>query len=225
MPAIVVSEERCKASQTCLYACPYNAIGMVAGSHGHDVAFIYDNCIDCMMCLAACPEQAILTVAADGTLQAQEVHSGIWVALFETSSTAISLVRIATELARPLGAWTGVILMGKGDEAALKAAGANVVEHHQTDDPEEDPRALIDLLVEVIAERQPEALLFLDSAIARDTAARLAWRLQLGLITDVVAVENDLSERRVLFTKGTVNSPIQATVVTITRPQMALMRM
>lgn len=223
MPAVIVNEDRCTTSQACLGACPYNAIGMVDGPRGSQVAHIYDNCIDCMICVPVCPEQAILLVNADGTVTEHEVHNGIWAVVFDAGAAARALVAQASELARPLGAWTGAILLGVSDgETALQAAGADIVVHHGPDNCE-DLRALTDAVAETVAERQPEALLLQDTPMARHLAAALAWRLQLGLVTDVFAVENDLSERRLLFHKTAMDGPVNAVVVTITRPQLALL--
>jgi ferredoxin len=224
MPAVIVNEDRCTSSQVCLTACHYNAIGMVDGAKGGQVAHIYDNCIDCMLCVPACPEQAILLVSAEGEAVAQEVHNGIWVVVFDTSERAVAMVSQAALLAQPLGAWTGVVLLGPSDGAtpALQAAGADIVIHHEPE-ADGDLHPLLDALAEVIAERQPEALLLADTPQARNLAARLAWRLQLGLVTDVRTVENDLSERRLLFHKTAMDSPINAVVVTTSRPQLAVL--
>ncbi len=222
MPAVIVHEERCTSSQVCLTACPYNAIGMVDSAKGHQVAHIYDNCIDCMLCVPACPQQAIMLVSADGEAIAHEVHNGIWAVVFDASTRAVALVSQAAQLAQPLGAWTGVLLLGaEAGVATLQAAGADIVVHHAVND-DRATQPLIDVLAELVSERQPEALLFADSAQARELAARLAWRLQLGLITDVRTVENDLFERRLLFHKVAMDSPINAIVVTTTRPQLAV---
>ncbi|MCU0493487.1 MAG: 4Fe-4S binding protein [Chloroflexaceae bacterium] len=223
MPAVMVNTDRCNNSQTCLTACPYNAIGMVDGPVGQPVAFIYDNCIDCMLCVPACPAHAIQMVGADGAVVEQEVHSGIWVLVFDSDPASVALVRQAKQLATPLGTWTGVVFLGQGGEGALQSAGADVVVHHQPNQEHGDLEALTDAVAETIAERQPEALLLPEGPIARELAARLAWRLQLGLVTDVYEVENDLSERRLLFHKWTMDSPVSAVVATTTRPQLALL--
>lgn len=222
MPAVVVNVDTCTASQACITACPYNAIGMVDGPAGEAVAHIYDNCVDCMLCVPACPQQAILTVGEDGAVVTQDVHNGMWVVVFDAGPEALNLVSQASMLASPLGAWTGAVLLGpEGGESALQNAGADMVIHfgqRATDDAHD----LVDAVAEVVAERQPEALLLLDSPRSRELAARLAWRLQVGLITDVDRMENDFGERRLLFYKVSMDSPITAVVVTTTRPQLAL---
>lgn len=223
MPAVIVNEERCTSSQVCLTACPYNAIGMIDSAKGIQVAYIYDNCIDCMLCVPACPQQAILLVSAEGGAVAHEVHNGIWAVVFDATEAGTALVAQAALLAQPLGAWTGAVLLGPNDGASkLQAAGADIVVHHDMSD-DGDLHPLLDALAEVVAERQPEALIFANGPLARELAARLAWRLQLGLITDVRTVENDLSERRLLFHKVAMDSPINAMVVTTTRPQLAVL--
>ena len=50
-----VDIEKCSAYETCIDACPNEAISMVEGH-----AFIdQDECLECSICIDECPEEAI----------------------------------------------------------------------------------------------------------------------------------------------------------------------
>ena len=51
-----VDIEKCSGCETCVDACPTEAISMVDGHAFIDV----DECIECGSCAAECPEEAIV---------------------------------------------------------------------------------------------------------------------------------------------------------------------
>lgn len=224
MPAVIVNEDRCQSSQVCVDVCPYNAIDMVSNERGREVARINDRCVDCMLCVPACPQKAILLVAAYGMATEPDVYRGIWAVVPDVSPTSLGFVTRANALAQSMHAWTGVVLLGSDqNETALRSVGADTVIRHGPLSVA-NSAALLDELTELVDERQPEAMLFVDSPPVCDLATRLAGRLELDLVTDVYDIEHDRRERRLLFHKG-AGSPARDTVITTTsRPQLAVLR-
>jgi NAD-dependent dihydropyrimidine dehydrogenase PreA subunit len=224
MPAVIVNEDRCQSSQICVAACPYHAIGMVTNEQGRAVAQIYDTCIDCLLCVPACPEQAITLVATYGIPAQPEVYDGIWAVVPDASLPSRDFVAWATRLAQSVYAWSGAVLLGADqNEGMLLSAGADMVVRPATATPEAAP-PLLDVLVQLVDERHPQALLFADTPSARELAARLAGRLETEVITSMIAVEEDLSKCRLPFqAQTTENNRIRWTETTTTRPRIAVL--
>ncbi len=53
--AAIVDVEKCTGCETCVEACPVEAIKMVDGKAVVDA----DTCVDCGQCVDACPTEAI----------------------------------------------------------------------------------------------------------------------------------------------------------------------
>lgn len=223
MPAVIVNEDRCLSSQVCVNACPYKAIDMVINERGREVAWINDKCVDCLLCVPACPQQAIVLVATYGMATEPDVYNGIWAVVPDSSVASLGFVTRASSLARSMHAWTGVVLLGSdNNETALRSAGADTVVHpgQLTDTA---PPNLLDDLVQLVDERQPEAMLFSDNLAIRSLATRLAGQLHIDLVTDVCDVVRDEHERRLLFYKAGQDTSLRATMPQIARPQLAVL--
>ncbi len=90
------------------------------------------------------------------------------------------------------------------------------------DNPQEIPLCSVAELADVIAQKKPDAVLFGNDPVSRETAARLAAREKLGLCADCTAVTAE-NERAVLY-RPALSGSLIAKIVSETVPALATVR-
>lgn len=155
----------------------------------------------------------------------------VWV-VAETFADALRPVTLellgkAVELAAKYGGEVGTLLMGSGVDqhvATLAIHGADVV--YLAEDRRLTPYSTdvyTALLVRVIQEHKPGAVLLGSTAIGRDLAPRVAARLGLGLTGD--CVDLGLNEQgQLLQYKPAFGGNVIAPILSRTTPEMATVR-
>jgi electron transfer flavoprotein alpha subunit len=145
----------------------------------------------------------------------------------EPRAVTFELLGSARELALETGARTEALLVGHDVErhvATLTAYGADRV--HVADDPRfalYDTELYSAVVVRVIEEHRPYAVLVPSTIMGRDLAARVAARLGLGLTGDCIGLEVD-SEGRLIQLKPAFGGNIVAPILSRTMPQMTTVR-
>ena len=133
--------------------------------------------------------------------------------------------KLANELGEPLYA----VVVGSGlskafaDEAI--AFGADKV--YLVDDPllkTYETDAYLAVMEKVAKEVKPQVVLIGQTALGRDLAPRLAFRLATTATLDCVEVSLDPASKRLLQTKPVYGGNAQAIFVTETNPQIATIR-
>ncbi len=156
-----------------------------------------------------------------GVLAICEVTDG------KLASIATELLACGRKLAGDLGVKLGAIVLGSGVSGLAKEAiafGADKV--YVVDDPllaEYQPDAYLAAMEKVAKEAPPEIVLFGQTAIGRDLAPRLAFRL--GSIASMDCLELSVnSDKHLLQTKPVYGGNAQAVFVSQGYPQVATLR-
>ena len=112
-------------------------------------------------------------------------------------------------LARGLGTPSAVVLGGPGAAEALSAklgeygaAKIYAAESEEIDGYLVSPKATV--LAELVARVQPAAVLLASAQEGKEIAARLAVKLDNGILTDVVALDADGTATQVVFAGSTI---------------------
>ena len=227
---IVVDPELCTGCETCIDSCPYDAIVMK-----DDKAFINEYCQFCRACLSVCPEGAIREIEVESDIGAPADLSackGVWVIAEQREGTiaGVSLEllgagkKVADNRATEL---TAVLFGGSRDQArSLIHRGADRVLHaednifdHFNDEP------YIDLLTDLIKDRNPEIVLTGATPIGRSFFPRVAARLRTGLTADCTSLEIDPETGNLIQIRPAFGGNIMAAILCPNhRPQMATVR-
>ena len=227
---IVVDPELCTGCETCIDSCPYDAIVMK-----DDKAFINEYCQFCRACLSVCPEGAIKEIEVEsykGAPADLSACKGVWVIteLREGTIADVSLEllgagrKLADNRATEL---TAVLFGGSRDQArSLIHRGADRVLHaedkifdHFNDEP------YIDLLTDLIKDRNPEIVLTGATPIGRSFFPRVAARLRTGLTADCTSLEIDTETGNLIQIRPAFGGNIMAAILCPNhRPQMATVR-
>jgi electron transfer flavoprotein alpha subunit len=227
---VKVDEEECTGCESCVDACPIEAIEMVDG-----IAKIKDNCNSCNACIESCPVEAILEVERDVKEGVQDFsdYKDVWIFAEQRSGelkkVAYQLLGGGRLLADDLGQKLAAVLLGEnvGDMAKeLIAHGADIV--YAADDPKLknfQTDAYASVICSMISEFKPNIVIYGATHIGRDLAPRIAQRMSLGLTADCTELTIDPEERILLQTRPAFGGNIMATIITPrTRPQMATVR-
>lgn len=139
------------------------------------------------------------------------------------------LVGEATRLAADLGEKVVAVVLGSGiKEEAKKLFGYGADEVITVDDPMlknyvTEPYAKA--LAKVIAECEPNIVLFGATSIGRDLAPRVAGRVHTGLTADCTKLDIDEETKLLAMTRPAFGGNIMATIICKDyRPQMATVR-
>lgn len=227
---VKVNEEECTGCESCVDACPIEAIEMVDG-----IAKIKENCNSCNACIESCPVEAIKEVEKEALPEVKDFsqYKGVWVFAEQRGG---DLKRVATQLlgggralADALGQELAAMLLGqdiKGLAEELVKSGADKVymaddaklKNYQTD-------AYASVICNMIKQFKPNIVIYGATHIGRDLAPRIAQRLDLGLTADCTELTIDAEEKILLQTRPAFGGNIMATIITPrTRPQMATVR-
>ena len=132
--------------------------------------------------------------------------------------------KLADELGQELSAaLIGSDVSGLAQEAiAFGADKVYVVDDAQLKDYQTD--SYVAAMEKVVKEAMPQIILMGQTAIGRDLAPRLAFRLETAASMDCVALEIDSSSKRLLQTKPVYGGNAQATFTYESDPQIATVR-
>jgi electron transfer flavoprotein alpha subunit len=227
---VKVNEEECTGCESCVDACPIEAIEMK-----DDIAVIKDNCNSCNACIESCPVEAIEEIERDvkaGVLDFSD-YKDVWIFAEqrggELKNVAYQLLGGGRLLADELGQKLAAVLLGENVEGMaqeLIAHGADLV--YVADDPKLknfQTDAYASVICNMITEFKPNIAIYGATHIGRDLAPRIAQRLSLGLTADCTELTIDPEERILLQTRPAFGGNIMATIITPrTRPQMATVR-
>ncbi|MBI3090578.1 MAG: electron transfer flavoprotein subunit alpha/FixB family protein [Candidatus Tectomicrobia bacterium] len=139
----------------------------------------------------------------------------------------LDLLGGARQLADAFGEPLGAVLLGSGvreQAQALIAAGADRV--LSVDDPllgDYQNDACLAALQAVVGAHRPQLLLFGHTPVGRDLAPRLAFRLEVGLAPDCVAIEPG-QQGACRFVRPVFGGMCSAAYVLSGRPQIATVR-
>lgn len=229
---IVIDGEKCTACESCLGACPFDAIEMREGK-----AFITEYCNMCMACLPACPEGAIKEIKDAGEEKPASPYSvadyrGIWVFAEQrggkVAGVAYELLGAGRRLADELKVELGAVLFGssKAEAEELIRWGADTV-YHCTEPVFEsfndEPYAA--LLSTLIDTHKPEVVLAGATPIGRSFMPRVSARLRTGLTADCTSLKVDAESRNLLQIRPAFGGNIMASILCPgRRPQIATVR-
>ncbi|WP_433366065.1 electron transfer flavoprotein subunit alpha/FixB family protein [Streptosporangium sp. CA-115845] len=120
----------------------------------------------------------------------------------QVKKVTLELLTLARKLGAPSAVWTGA---GYSPEAAAKLAeyGAEkiyVAASAEVSDYVVAPKA--ELLAHLVAEKSPSAVLVAATAEAKEIAGRLAIKIDSGVLTDVVGIEDGLVADQSIFGGG-----------------------
>ncbi|MEV4382381.1 electron transfer flavoprotein subunit alpha/FixB family protein [Streptosporangium sp. NPDC049644] len=120
----------------------------------------------------------------------------------QVKKVTLELLTLARRLGAPSAVWTGA---GYSPEAAAKLAeyGAEkiyVADSAEVSDYVVAPKA--ELLAHLVAEKSPSAVLVAATAEAKEIAGRLAIKIDSGVLTDVVGIEDGLVADQSIFGGG-----------------------
>ena len=138
------------------------------------------------------------------------------------------LLGCGKKLAGELGQELSAALIGSGvsglaqEAVAFGADKVYVVDDAQLKDYQTD--SYVAAMEKVVKEAAPQIILMGQTAIGRDLAPRLAFRLETAASMDCVALEIDSSSKRLLQTKPVYGGNAQATFTYESDPQIATVR-
>lgn len=159
---------------------------------------------------------------SSGVLVIGEINEG------KLASITAELLGSATALAHKLNEKVSVLLMGSGISAAAAEAGHLgaekvfladdvVLKDYQTD-------AYTAVAASVAKETNPRFILTGQTALGRDLAPRLSFRLGTVATTDCIALDVDTTSKRMLQTKPVYGGNARAIFTSTSFPQVATVR-
>lgn len=145
------------------------------------------------------------------------------------ASITFELLGIGRKLADDLGQELGAVLLGSGiGDAAREAIPFGADKVYVVDDPllkDYQTDSYVTVLGRICGELSPDILLLGQTAIGRDLAPRLAFRLGTGVALDCIALAIDPETKLMLQTKPVYGGNALAVIVCeATKPQMATIR-
>jgi electron transfer flavoprotein alpha subunit len=152
--------------------------------------------------------------------------SGIWVFAELRDGKVIKVVNEMLTASKGLGGDVSAVLLGSGVEPLAKelgALGAKTV--YLADDPKLEkytPDAYAKVVVDLVNQHQPDALLFGNSAVGKDLAPTVAARLGVGLASDCIGMESE--DGKLVFTRPVYSAKAVIKVACKAKPQMATIR-
>lgn len=227
--AMIVDKETCVGCGACVAVCPVGAISLEDKAHIDP-----DCCIGCGACVNECPVGAI---SPEGAVAKKEVENNegtdLWVITElengEPVGVTYELLGVASDLAAKAGEHCCAVLVAAeaGDvPQKLIAAGADKV--YVIADPkfaDYNTDLYTDAICKLIDAYQPSALLIGATADGRDLAPRIAARKMTGLCADCTALDIDVENQVVEWTRPALGGNILATILCKeTRPQMGTVR-
>ncbi|PKM97856.1 MAG: electron transfer flavoprotein subunit alpha [Elusimicrobia bacterium HGW-Elusimicrobia-3] len=229
MASIRILLDKCTGCTLCVKACPFGAIHMADRKAVIDMA----KCTLCGACVAACKFSAIELEKSAGPKRDLSAYKDVWVFCEQKKgviqSISFELLGEGRRLADKLGVKLCAVLLGHDMETAagrLGERGADkvyLVDHPALAAYQDDPYTAV--LVKLVEEYKPEALLCGATTIGRSLISRVAIRTNAGLTADCTGLDVDTKERLLLQTRPAFGGNIMATIIAPNhRPQMATVR-
>ncbi len=228
---IIVNLEKCTGCETCLEACPFDAIDFKDGK-----AYINEYCNACMSCLAGCPEGAITETESgkQSTEQKEKFKDYKDVLIFaeqregRVASVAYELLGIGAKLAGELDAKLHAVLLGADEAEAqelIKWGADRVYLCSDTSLRQFNDDTYSELLANIVNEHKPAIVLAGATPVGRSFLPRVAARVRTGLTADCTSLEIDKETRNLLQVRPAFGGNIMATILCPDyRPQMATVR-
>jgi len=229
MASIKVHLEKCTGCTLCVKACAFGAIHMADRKAVIDMA----KCTLCGACVAACKFSAIEMEKADAPKKDLSAYRDVWVFCEQKKgviqSISYELLGEGRKLADKLGVKLCAVLLGhnmKDAAAKLGERGADKVylaDHPALKAYQDDPYTAV--LVNLVEEYKPEAILCGATVIGRSLISRVAIKTNAGLTADCTGLDVDVKERLLLQPRPAFGGNIMATIIAPNhRPQMATVR-
>lgn len=229
MASIKILLDKCTGCTLCVRTCPFGAIHMADRKAVIDMA----KCTLCGSCVAACKFSAIELEKSAGPKKDLSAYKDVWVFCEQKKgviqSISFELLGEGRKLADKLGVKLCAVLLGHDMETAagkLGERGADkvyLVDHPALAAYQDDPYTAV--LVKLVEEYKPEALLCGATTIGRSLISRVAIKTNAGLTADCTGLDVDTKERLLLQTRPAFGGNIMATIIAPNhRPQMATVR-
>jgi len=229
MASIKILLDKCTGCTLCVKTCPFGAIHMADRKAVIDMA----KCTLCGSCVAACKFSAIELEKSGGPRKDLSAYKDVWVFCEQKKgviqSISFELLGEGRKLADKLGVKLCAVLLGHDMETAagkLGERGADkvyLVDHPALAAYQDDPYTAV--LVKLVEEYKPEALLCGATTIGRSLISRVAIKTNAGLTADCTGLDVDTKERLLLQTRPAFGGNIMATIIAPNhRPQMATVR-
>jgi electron transfer flavoprotein alpha subunit len=229
MASIKILLDKCTGCTLCVKTCPFGAIRMADRKAVIDMA----KCTLCGSCVAACKFSAIELEKSGGPKKDLSAYKDVWVFCEQKKgviqSISFELLGEGRRLADKLGVKLCAVLLGHDMETAagkLGERGADkvyLVDHPALAAYQDDPYTAV--LVKLVEEYKPEALLCGATTIGRSLISRVAIKTNAGLTADCTGLDVDTKERLLLQTRPAFGGNIMATIIAPNhRPQMATVR-
>lgn len=225
---INIFKKVCVGCGLCVKACPFGAINM----QNKKAVIDYDKCNLCGACVDPCKFNAIELKTIERKYD-HTAYKDVWVFCEQKKgviqSVAHELLGEGKKLASKLNCKLCAVLLGENVKEPAKELfhrGADIV--YLVDSPhlkyyQDDPYTKV--LVELINEYKPEALLCGATTIGRSLISRVAIKINTGLTADCTALDIDEKKRLLLQTRPAFGGNIMATIITPNhRPQMSTVR-
>jgi electron transfer flavoprotein alpha subunit len=190
-------------------------------------------CTLCGACVAACKFSAIELEKAAGPKKDLTAYKDVWVFCEQKKgviqSISYELLGEGRKLADKLGVKLCAVLLGHNmKEAAGKLGERGADKVYLADHPalkayQDDPYTAV--LVNLVEEYKPEAILCGATVIGRSLISRVAIKTNARLTADCTGLDVDVKERLLLQTRPAFGGNIMATIIAPNhRPQMATVR-
>ncbi len=227
--AIKVVKELCTGCESCIAACPYQAIAMKDGT----AEIALSHCTLCGACVDACPAEAIVLSVERRAVQGMESYDGIWVLAEQregkVQSVVYEMIGAGLRLAKERQTRLSVVVLGHGMEAEIPSLFQHGVDRvYLADHPalkEFCDESYSRILSGLAKQHKPEIILAGATSLGRSLMPRTAVELNTGLTADCTGLEIDSETGHLLQTRPAFGGNIMATILcSHHRPQMATVR-
>lgn len=229
MSGITIDKEKCVGCSLCVKSCASGAIRVSDGKAAVDMS----KCVICNICIGACPAGAISIPRESASDKDLSSYRDIWVFAEqedgEPAGVSLELLGKGRSLANAKGCRLAAVIGGKnagGNARALIQHGADIVylcrDSRLYENSEEEYSAL---MVSLIRQYRPEAILYGATTFGRSLAPKVAARIKTGLTADCTELDIDAETGLLRQTRPAFGGNLMATIICPDhRPQMSTVR-